>query len=35
MSAQSWIAPAVARLRTANPYVVDTALAALVLFRNS
>lgn len=35
MSARSWIAPAVARLRTANPYVVDTALAALVLFAAS
>ncbi len=35
MSAQPWIAPAVARLRTANPYVVDSALAALVLFAAS
>ncbi|MFF4272073.1 sensor histidine kinase [Streptomyces sp. NPDC001536] len=32
MSAQSWFAPVAARLRTTNPYVVDTALAALVLF---
>lgn len=32
MSAQHWFAPVVARLRTANPYVVDSALAALVLF---
>ncbi|MFE4664765.1 sensor histidine kinase [Streptomyces sp. NPDC056716] len=32
MSARSWIARSVARLRTTNPYVVDTALAALVLF---
>ncbi|MEV2216790.1 sensor histidine kinase [Streptomyces sp. NPDC050997] len=28
----TWIDPAVTRLRTANPYVVDSALAALVLF---
>ncbi|WP_329332613.1 histidine kinase [Streptomyces sp. NBC_00663] len=35
MSAQFWFAPLVARLRTANPYVVDTALAALVLFAAS
>ncbi|QQM39652.1 sensor histidine kinase [Streptomyces liliifuscus] len=35
VSAQSWITPAVARLRAANPYVVDTALAALVLFAAS
>ncbi|MER5939281.1 sensor histidine kinase [Streptomyces sp. NPDC001928] len=32
MSARSWIAPVVERLRTANPYAVDSALAALVLF---
>ncbi|WP_107469788.1 sensor histidine kinase, partial [Streptomyces mangrovisoli] len=32
MPAHPWIAPAVARLRTANPYAVDTALSALVLF---
>jgi len=32
MSARSWITPVVARLRTTHPYVVDTALAALVLF---
>ncbi|MFE0251019.1 sensor histidine kinase [Streptomyces sp. NPDC059010] len=32
MSAQSWISPVAERLRTANPYVVDSALAALVLF---
>lgn len=31
----SWIAPVVTRLRTTNPYVVDTALAALVLFAAS
>ncbi|WP_413759697.1 sensor histidine kinase [Streptomyces sp. MMBL 11-3] len=35
MSAQPWIAPAVARLRTANPYAVDCALAVLVLFAAS
>ncbi|MEV2195901.1 histidine kinase [Streptomyces phaeochromogenes] len=35
LSAQSWIAPAIARLRAANPYVVDAALAALVLFAAS
>ncbi|MDQ0946798.1 signal transduction histidine kinase [Streptomyces phaeochromogenes] len=35
MSARSWITPAVARLRAANPYVVDAALAALVLFAAS
>ncbi|MDN3025318.1 histidine kinase [Streptomyces sp. S.PB5] len=35
MSAQSWFAPAAARLRTANPYVVDAALAVLVLFAAS
>ncbi|WP_406487307.1 sensor histidine kinase [Streptomyces phaeochromogenes] len=35
VSAQSWITPAVARLRSANPYVVDAALAALVLFAAS
>ena len=35
MSARSLIMPAVARLRTANPYVVDVALAALVLFAAS
>ncbi|MEV7288977.1 histidine kinase [Streptomyces sp. NPDC093252] len=28
----SWIAPVVTRLRTTHPYVVDAALAALVLF---
>ncbi|MEU6028429.1 sensor histidine kinase [Streptomyces tauricus] len=33
--ASPWITPAVARLRTANPYVVDTALAVLVLFAAS
>ncbi|MFJ9538527.1 sensor histidine kinase [Streptomyces sp. NPDC101225] len=32
MSPQSWFTRAAARLRTANPYAVDTALAALVLF---
>ncbi|MGW3118806.1 sensor histidine kinase [Streptomyces sp. NPDC001107] len=32
MSPQSWFTQAAARLRTANPYAVDTALAALVLF---
>ncbi|MEV0171505.1 histidine kinase [Streptomyces sp. NPDC050803] len=32
MSPRSWITPLVARLRTTNPYVVDAALAALVLF---
>lgn len=31
-SPQSWFTQAASRLRTANPYVVDTALAALVLF---
>lgn len=39
MSARSWFSPAfstvVARLRTTNPYVVDSALAALVLFAAS
>ncbi|MER5225694.1 sensor histidine kinase [Streptomyces flaveus] len=35
MSAESWITPVVARVRTANPYAVDTALAALVLFAAS
>ncbi|MGA5500261.1 sensor histidine kinase [Streptomyces umbrinus] len=35
LSARSWISPAVARLRAANPYVVDAALAALVLFAAS
>ncbi len=42
MPAQSWFAPAVSRwrsvrsrLRTTHPYVVDTALAALVLFAAS
>ncbi|MFJ5780098.1 sensor histidine kinase [Streptomyces sp. NPDC093094] len=35
MSTRSWITPAVARLRTANPYAVDGALAALVLFAAS
>ncbi|MES5818216.1 sensor histidine kinase [Streptomyces sp. RG80] len=32
MSAQFWFTPVAARLRSAHPYVVDTALAALVLF---
>jgi signal transduction histidine kinase len=32
MSAQPWFTSIVARLRTTNPYVVDSALAALVLF---
>ncbi|SEE77990.1 hypothetical protein SAMN05216489_08257 [Streptomyces sp. 3213] len=32
MRVQHWFAPVVARLRTANPYAVDSALAALVLF---
>ena len=32
MSPQSWFTQAAARLRTANPYAVDAALAALVLF---
>ncbi|MDC0771235.1 sensor histidine kinase [Streptomyces sp. HD] len=32
MSARSWISPVAERLRTTNPYVVDSALAALVLF---
>ncbi|MFE3031181.1 sensor histidine kinase [Streptomyces canus] len=32
---RSWYAPVVTRLRTANPYVVDGALAALVLFAAS
>lgn len=32
MSAQSWFTPVAARLRTTNPYVVDAALAVLVLF---
>jgi signal transduction histidine kinase len=35
LSAPSWITPAVARLRAANPYVVDGAFAALVLFATS
>ncbi|CCK26178.1 two-component sensor [Streptomyces davaonensis JCM 4913] len=35
MSPPSWLTPAVTRLRTANPYVVDAALAALVLFAAS
>jgi signal transduction histidine kinase len=35
MSAQPWFTPVTARLRTANPYAVDTALAALVLFAAS
>lgn len=35
MSPRSWITPAVTRLRTANPYVVDAAFAALVLFAAS
>ncbi|MCM1973250.1 sensor histidine kinase [Streptomyces sp. G1] len=35
MPPPSWLAPAVTRLRTANPYVVDAALAALVLFAAS
>jgi len=32
MSPQSWFTQAAARLRTVNPYAVDAALAALVLF---
>jgi signal transduction histidine kinase len=32
MSVSHWFTPVVARLRTANPYAVDSALAALVLF---
>ncbi|WP_030936504.1 sensor histidine kinase [Streptomyces sp. NRRL S-646] len=32
MSPQSWFTQTAARLRTANPYAVDAALAALVLF---
>ncbi|MFC5212942.1 sensor histidine kinase [Streptomyces coerulescens] len=32
MSARSWISPVAERLRTANPYAVDSAFAALVLF---
>ena len=35
MSVQPWFTPALSRLRTANPYAVDTALAALVLFAAS
>ncbi|MEU9288689.1 sensor histidine kinase [Streptomyces sp. NPDC048275] len=35
MAVQSRIASVLARLRTTNPYVVDTALAALVLFATS
>ncbi|MDO0938039.1 histidine kinase [Streptomyces sp. DG2A-72] len=35
MSPPPWITPAVTRLRTANPYAVDGALAALVLFAAS
>jgi signal transduction histidine kinase len=35
MSAQSWFAPVTRRLRSANPYVIDGALAALVLFAAS
>jgi signal transduction histidine kinase len=35
MSAQSWFTPVAARLRTANPYAVDAALATLVLFAAS
>ncbi|MEU5892976.1 sensor histidine kinase [Streptomyces sp. NPDC047461] len=35
MSAQSWFTCAAARLRAANRYAVDTALAALVLFAAS
>ncbi|MDL2080947.1 sensor histidine kinase [Streptomyces sp. GXMU-J15] len=35
MPPPSWLTPAVTRLRTANPYVVDAALAALVLFAAS
>ncbi|MEU6373117.1 histidine kinase [Streptomyces sp. NPDC046909] len=35
MSAQPWFTPVAARLRTTNPYVVDSALAALVLFAAS
>lgn len=34
-AARSWYAPVVARLRTTNPYVVDSALAVLVLFAAS
>ncbi|MFE6332277.1 sensor histidine kinase [Streptomyces sp. NPDC057798] len=35
MSPPTWLAPAAARLRTANPHVVDAALAAVVLFAAS
>ncbi|MFD9439658.1 sensor histidine kinase [Streptomyces sp. NPDC060006] len=35
MPAPSWITPALTRVRSANPYVVDAALAALVLFAAS
>ena len=35
MSAQSWFTSVAARLRAANRYAVDTALAALVLFAAS
>lgn len=35
MSPPAWLTPAAARLRSANPYVVDAALAALVLFAAS
>ncbi|WP_053847815.1 sensor histidine kinase [Streptomyces sp. NRRL B-24085] len=34
-AARSWYAPVVTRLRTTNPYVVDSALALLVLFAAS
>ena len=34
-AARSWYAPVVTRLRTTNPYVVDSALAVLVLFAAS
>lgn len=34
-AARSWYAPVVIRLRTTNPYVVDSALAVLVLFAAS
>lgn len=32
-AARSWYAPAVTRLRTTNPYVVDSALALFILAR--
>ncbi|MFE1840022.1 sensor histidine kinase [Streptomyces sviceus] len=34
-AARSWYSPVVTRLRTTNPYVVDSALAVLVLFAAS